>query len=88
MFNCEIIQFYISVLKSSWLVSRGESIHFVDAKLFTIGAVELSLDLNGQSGKCAGVVQYKTKEGKIFGVCKSDWSKWTKTRILFLICTS
>ncbi|CAM4718502.1 unnamed protein product [Leuciscus chuanchicus] len=36
------------------------------------GAVKLSLDLNGQSGKCAGVVQYKTSEGRIFGVCESD----------------
>ncbi|KAK7145628.1 hypothetical protein R3I93_013384 [Phoxinus phoxinus] len=36
------------------------------------GHVQLSL--NGQSGNCAGVVEYSTPSGT-FGVCKSDWDK-------------
>jgi len=87
-FTClsEFIAFYIYFLRSSWLVSRGESIHSVDAKLFTIGNVKLSL--NGQRDKCAGTVEYTTQNGN-FGVCKdSAWGKWTKKNNLFLISSS
>ncbi|XP_077078848.1 scavenger receptor cysteine-rich type 1 protein M130 [Siphateles boraxobius] len=37
------------------------------------GDVQLSLNLNGQRDKCAGVVEYSTQDG-IFGVCRSTWN--------------
>ncbi|KTG47614.1 hypothetical protein cypCar_00036685 [Cyprinus carpio] len=50
-------------------------------RLFTIGTVRLSLNLNEQYNKCAGVVEFSTPDG-IIGVCNDKWGKWTKTRIV------
>ncbi|RXN12416.1 scavenger receptor cysteine-rich type 1 M160-like protein [Labeo rohita] len=58
--------------KKQWglVVSRFESVHIVDTTLFTIGNVTLSLNLNGQPKKCAGVVEFSTPSG-IIGVCNN-----------------
>ncbi|TRY72798.1 hypothetical protein DNTS_009501, partial [Danionella cerebrum] len=38
------------------------------------GDVKLRLNLNGQTDRCAGVVEFTTHDG-IFGVCNSNWDK-------------
>ncbi|XP_073723496.1 scavenger receptor cysteine-rich type 1 protein M160 [Misgurnus anguillicaudatus] len=40
------------------------------------GNVKLSLNMNGQTDKCAGVVQFTTQNGVVIGVCNSQWDKY------------
>lgn len=49
-------------------MSRNQSV------LFTIGNVTLRLNLNGQTDKCAGAVEFQT-HNSIIGVCDSNWGK-------------
>ncbi len=58
--------------------------HIVDVKLFTIGNITLSLNLNGLRDKCAGVVEFSTTQ-RIFGVCNDKWVSGQKQDLFYLL---
>lgn len=62
----------------SYLIIHHESI------FFNVGNVELSLNMNGQRDKCAGVVQFKI-HNDVIGVCNS---KWGKCVCAFTVCVN